>query len=118
MTQSVHRGFHASQRMTSVLMLSQGLRCVGARQLCCILIPSDPQYVQEPLGTRREDVVGVSESQEDREVERMIAATGELTCCISCRYFGFRSELMVNGGSPTRAEYWRFGDSDNSLHWY
>ncbi|KAJ5162702.1 uncharacterized protein N7500_004532 [Penicillium coprophilum] len=43
------------------------------------------------------------ESQKDRYTEshkqKEPEAGEELTCCISCRYFGFRSELMIDGVS-------------------
>lgn len=50
----------------------------------------------------------IFESQKDRETinlkQNEPETVEELTCCISCRYFGFRSELMMDGGNPTKGK--------------
>ncbi|KAJ5409568.1 uncharacterized protein N7487_003927 [Penicillium crustosum] len=59
------------------------------------------QYVERPLEAGSDDKIEVFESQKDQETEspkQNEPNIGErLTCCISCRYFGFRSELMMDG---------------------
>ncbi|KAJ5693892.1 hypothetical protein N7536_004304 [Penicillium majusculum] len=86
------------------------------RIMLCRKARRQSQYVEKPLKAGSDDKIEVSKSQKDQETEnpkQNEPKTGErLTCCISCRYFGFRSELMMDGGNPTRGNF--FNDRDEA----
>lgn len=79
------------------------------RIMLCRKARRQSQYVERPLKAWLDDKIEVFKSQKDQETENPKQNEPEigeeLTCCISCRYFGFRSELMMDGGNPTRGNF-------------
>ncbi|KAJ5466072.1 hypothetical protein N7530_009859 [Penicillium desertorum] len=69
----------------------------------CRKASRQPQYGQRPFEASSDDQIEILESQGDQgtKTQNESEIVEELTCCISCRYFGVRSELMMNDGNPT-----------------
>lgn len=95
------------------VVLSPKTMCLR-HAMSCRKASRQSQYGQRPFEASSDDQIEIFESQRDQGTKTQNEPEiGEgLTCCISCRYFGFRSELMMRDGNPTGGNV--FDDQDEA----